>query len=154
MIIILEGPDGSGKTHLANQLRQQNGYHIIHRSQPKDDAEKLAMLDEYIKSVKSGNNFIFDRCWYSELVYGPVMRDSSVISLSSMYNLERMLADKGAIIIHCTAPLDVLWRRCMLRGEDYILSKEQLGLIVDGFNTLFNDFEHLVPVVRYEYKEM
>ena len=41
MIIIIEGPDGSGKTTLANQLSKQAGYKVIHRVQPKTEEEKI-----------------------------------------------------------------------------------------------------------------
>ena len=37
MIFILEGPDGSGKTTLANQLSKQTGFKVIHKVQPKTD---------------------------------------------------------------------------------------------------------------------
>ena len=42
MIIIIEGPDGSGKTTLANQLSKQTGYKIIHRVQPKSEEENVS----------------------------------------------------------------------------------------------------------------
>ena len=93
MIIIIEGPDGSGKTTLAEKLSRQTKYPIIHRSQPKTDEEKKTMMGEYLQTIRSGKNMIFDRCWYSEMAYGPVMRDVSVISYPEMYELEEQLAE-------------------------------------------------------------
>ena len=49
MIIIIEGPDGSGKTTLAEKLSRQTKYPIIHRSQPKTDEEKKLMMGEYLQ---------------------------------------------------------------------------------------------------------
>ena len=49
MIVIIEGPDGSGKTTLANQLSKQTGYKIIHRVQPKSEEEKAIMKDKKAK---------------------------------------------------------------------------------------------------------
>ena len=40
MLIIIEGPDGSGKTSLANKIAAQTGWPIVHRSQPKNEEEK------------------------------------------------------------------------------------------------------------------
>lgn len=154
MIIILEGPDGSGKTTLANQIAEQTGYMLLHRSQPKTDEDKKRMMDEYLQVIRTGKNCIFDRSWYSEMVYGPVMRDASVISYPQMYDLERSLTKRGAIIIYCTQTMETLWQRCGKRGEDYITDIKTFSEICKGFDALMFGVPHLIPVVRYEYKEM
>lgn len=153
MIIILEGPDGSGKTTLAQQIARQTGYQIIHCSQPKNDEEKKRMMGEYLQTIKEHKNAIFDRCWYSEMAYGPVMRDASVISYPEMYALERMLAKGGAMIIHCTGPEAALWMRCQKRGEDYIASRDDFKAIHKNFEDIMS-VPHYIPVVRYEYKDV
>ena len=153
MIIIIEGPDGSGKTTLAEQLSRQTGYRMIHRSQPKSEEEKKLMMGEYLQLIKNNKNVIFDRCWYSEMAYGPVMRDASVIRYPEMYELERMLAKNGALIIYCTGSEAALWMRCTQRGEDYITSRDAFKEIHKNFEEIMS-IPHLVPVVRYEYKEV
>lgn len=153
MIIILEGPDGSGKTTLAQQLSRQTGYPIIHRSQPKTEEEKKNMMGEYLQTIRSNKNAIFDRCWYSEMAYGPVMRDKTVITYPEMYSLERMLAKSGALIVYCTGSEPTLWMRCTKRGEDYITSRDKFKAIYSNYEEIMNA-PHYVPVVRYEYKEV
>lgn len=154
MIIILEGPDGSGKSTLAEQLSRQTGYQLLHRTQPKNEEDKKRMMEEYIQVLRAGKNCIMDRAWYSEMVYGPVMRDASVITYPQMYELEKLAAKYGAIIIHCTAPEATLWKRCLKRGEDYITKRETFHEICQGFNQLMHDVPHLIPVVSYEYEDM
>ena len=154
MFIIIEGPDGAGKTMLANKLRDQTGYMLLHRSQPKTEEDKIKMMDEYLQVLKSGKNCIMDRSWYSEMVYGPVMRGVSIISYPQMYTLEKQLAHAGGLIIHCTGSLQTLWKRCITRGEDYIVDKDTLAKICNGFETVMNEVPHLVPVVTYEYKDV
>lgn len=153
MILIIEGPDGSGKTTLANRLSRQTGYDIIHRSQPKSEEEKKLMMEEYIKAIKSNKNVIFDRCWYSEMAYGPVMRDESIISYPQMYELERMLAKHGALIIYCTGSESSLWMRCTRRGEDYITCRDDFKAIYKNYEDLMSA-PHLVPVLKYECQEV
>lgn len=153
MILIIEGPDGSGKSILAQQLSRQTGYPIIHRSQPKTEEEKKHMMAEYLLTIKERKNVIFDRCWYSEMAYGPVMRDDSVISYPEMYALERMLAKNGAMIIYCTGSEPALWMRCTKRGEDYITSRDDFKAIYSNYEDIMNA-PHYVPVVKYEYKEV
>lgn len=153
MIIIIEGPDGSGKTTLAEKISKQTKYPIVHRSQPKTEEEKKLMMAEYLHTIRTGDNMIFDRCWYSEMAYGPVMRDSSVISYHEMYELEEMLAKTGAIIIYATGTKTALWERCQSRGEDYITSQDDFNAICDNFDKIMNAPHH-IPVVRYEYKDL
>lgn len=153
MIIIIEGPDGSGKTTLAEKLSKQTKYPIIHRSQPKTEEEKKLMMGEYLQTIRSGKNMIFDRCWYSEMAYGPVMRDDSVISYPEMYELEELLAKSGALIIYATGAKAALWQRCQKRGEDYITARDDFNAICDNFDKIMN-VPHHIPVVRYEYKDL
>ena len=150
MIIIIEGPDGSGKTKLAKQLQTQTGYELKHRSKPKTDEERLNMLQHYMEDIKIGKNMIWDRGFYSEMVYGKVMRDKSYISLEEMKQLEAELAKTGGIIIHCTDDILKLWSRCTSRGEDYIKDVDVLEAIRDEFEKLFNKQSHLIPVVNYK----
>lgn len=153
MIIIIEGPDGSGKTTLANKLSKQTGYPVVHRSAPKSDEEKAAMMNMYKQAIKESKNIIFDRCWYSEMAYGPIMRDTSVISFPEMYELEKQLAKRGALIIYCTDTPEVLWRRATQRGEDYI---KDYGIFVDickAFDSIMS-VPHHIPVVKYGYQEV
>lgn len=154
MIIILEGPDGSGKSTLAEKLHKQTGYQLLHRTQPKTEEDKKRMMDEYVQVLKAGKNVIMDRAWYSEMVYGPVMRDASVITYPQMYELEKLATKYGAIVIHCTASESTLWKRCLRRGEDYITKRETFHELFVGYNQLMYEVPHLIPVVTYEYEDM
>ena len=154
MILIIEGPDGSGKTTLANQLKNQTGYTLLHRTQPKSAEDKARMMDEYTQMLKAGKNCIMDRSWYSELVYGPVMRDKSVLTFPQMYELERLASKNGALIIYCTAPENILWKCCQRRGEDYITDRDTFHEICVGFDQLMHSVPHLIPVTTYVYEDM
>lgn len=153
MIIIIEGPDGSGKTSLAEKISKQTRYPIIHRTQPKSEEEKKLMMGEYLQLIRSNKNCILDRCWYSEMAYGPVMRDASVLSYPQMYELEELLAKTGAILIYATGPKAALWQRCQRRGEEYITSRDNFNAICENFDAIMN-VPHYIPVVRYEYKDV
>jgi thymidylate kinase len=150
MIIIVDGPDGAGKTTLAEYLSVKFGYPIRHRGKPVTQAEKDAMMAEYLNDIKSGANMVWDRGFYSEMVYGPVMRDGSYISNAQMIALEEALVDSGAIVFYCTDDILKLWERCTTRGETYITTIETLAEIKDRFDYLMFEMEHKIPVVRYE----
>lgn len=151
MIIILEGPEGAGKTTLANKLAKMLDFPYIHRSKPRSEKEKQEMYESYLQIVYSGQNTIFDRCWYSEIVYGKIMRDQSYITIEQMHELESaMVKNGGGIIIHCTDDTDLLWKRSQERGENYITEYDKLAAIKHEYEWLMHKVWHHVPVVRYE----
>ena len=153
MLIIIEGPEAAGKTTLAKQLHLQTGFPYQHRSKPNTEAEKQEMMCMYLAALDAGADMILDRCWYSEIVYGNIMRDKTYISIEQMYELEEKLARKGGIIIHCTDDVGVLWDRCQVRGEDYVTNYNTLVKIKFAFEHLFHGMHHLVPIVRYSVNE-
>jgi thymidylate kinase len=153
MIYIIEGPDGSGKTTLATQLARQASAEIIHMSYPTTPEEQEKMFDEYVKVLNKPRNMIFDRCWYSEMAYGPVMRDKSYITWPQMYALERMVARTGGMIIHCTDAPSKLWIRANKRGEDYVVSRNAFDKICYNFNEIMMA-PHILPVVTYRCPEV
>lgn len=154
MMIIIVGPDGSGKSTLAKQLSTQTGYPIQHRSKPRDQAEKDAMMAMYRDLAVTGANVILDRAWYCEMVYGDIMRDKSYISMDQMYELEDLVSNNGGgIIIHCTDETSKLWDRCMKRGEGYVQDYETLANIKHKYEWLMHFVPHILPVVRYTINE-
>ncbi len=154
MLIILTGPDGSGKSTLANKLAEQTGFEIEHRTKPKDDAEKLAMMEMYREAIISKRDVILDRAWYCEMVYGDIMRDKSYISIDQMHELEDLVSNNGGgIVIHCTDETNKLWDRCMERGEGYIQDYETLANIKYMYDWLMHFVPHTIPVVRYTINE-
>jgi thymidylate kinase len=150
MIYILEGPDGSGKTTYANSLSKMTKYKVKHFSYPVNDAANdTAMFNEYADILKHSNNIIIDRCWYSEMCYGPALRGITQITYPQMYELESIAASKGALIVYCTDSKANLWSRATARGEEYITDKEVFSTICDAYEELFR-IPHIIPVVRYK----
>lgn len=149
MLIIIDGPDGSGKSTLAKDFQKKTGFEIVHRSKPETQEEKDRMLEEYM--AMGDKDLILDRSWYSEMVYGEVMRDESYISIYDMYKIESTITN--GVIIHCTDDVNKLWERCQSRGEDYIKSYDKLKLIKYKFENIMHSKPHALQVVRYTIGE-
>lgn len=78
-IIVLEGPDCSGKSTLANNLISKiNGIYIHNTYYKGMDVpyEHLHRFDIALQLSKQGINCFIDRMWLSELVYSKIYRDS------------------------------------------------------------------------------
>lgn len=76
MIYILEGPDGTGKTTLANEIAEQKKASVIHSYfDPKWDIKKHHMdMWQAAQIVSRWRPVVLDRWAISELVYGTVFR--------------------------------------------------------------------------------
>lgn len=108
------------------------------------------MFKMYHEALDEGRNVIFDRAWYSEIIYGSIMRDASCISFDQMKILNCKLAKKG-LLIYCTSDVNTLWRRCQERGEDYITDKATMIDIHQSYDALLSapNFMNL-KVLKYE----
>lgn len=71
--IILEGPDGSGKTHLATRLADALGLDYIHCTYYKDpELMRIQFYDVLRRLSDDKKGFIVDRFILSNIIYGIV----------------------------------------------------------------------------------
>lgn len=147
MFLILVGPDGAGKTTLANKLADHFGLKYIKRDKPYTQEDKDNMFKSYLEVIENEDNVIYDRYLYCEKVYGPIMRDENVVTWEQLHEIELALAKKKAIVIHCTDNTDALWERCNSRGEDYVTSHSQLDKIRRGYHMVLQ--HSILPVFEY-----
>jgi len=95
-IIVIDGADCSGKTTLANYLKDNYGAEIIHAGMTNDPFKLF--YDNVQKAIELSANqlVVLDRLWLSESAYGTVYRDGSRIPISSR-SLDRLLIKHAAI---------------------------------------------------------
>jgi thymidylate kinase len=143
-VVILEGPDGSGKTALARALTADGApfasVELRHTSQPKhpmgayweylDEVARMARCDLWPDSL-----VVYDRFHVGELVYGPVMRDGCDMTMADLATLESMLDQMHVVRVLLHAPGDVILRRAYERGEDFV-SETQLAEVVRRYDQL------------------
>lgn len=130
-LIALEGPDGAGKSTLADAVIK-----TLKKRYPKDDIEYLHFsqlkqdpLDEYAFPFEgyepdSGIHFVCDRFHWGELIYGPLYRSQSALSKAAYRWVELYLAARGATTWHVTASLETVQERLQTRGEDYLAPED------------------------------
>lgn len=146
MFVILEGNEGSGKTTLANYFAKKLGVEVTHRSKPKTEQERLEMYESYWNDIRNKDVAIWDRCFYSERIYGPIMRDQSYISHAQMIEYELALAAKSAFVIYCRPIPYIAYNRAQERGEDYITDYPTYELIQAAYDQLFRMTPHEIPI--------
>lgn len=149
MNFLIEGPDGSGKSTIARTISQLYGHNIIHNSFPKTIEEGQNMKQYYIDLMKS-KNIVIDRGWWSEQVYGNIIRGKSWLSVSETNELTDMFLADDNMIIYCTGDVKVLWDRCIQRGETYVkdfVIYQQIHTMYDSMYQYFSKYHDIERVV-------
>jgi energy-coupling factor transporter ATP-binding protein EcfA2 len=156
MLIIVEGPDGCGKTTLIEKLTE-----VLQREQPGEKIERLRKgppkqqpLDEYVTPLLSyrpqrGHHIICDRWHVGEWVYPSIIGRKTFADKATWYYTEMFLASRGAFVIYPTYTMDLLTRWFTDRGDDFI-KVEQLAKIAGAY--AFMEDKHLTVNTRVNGK--
>jgi hypothetical protein len=132
--VILEGPDGSGKTVLARRL-EALGYEYRHEGPPPADTPAF---EHYARLfVDAERPTVFDRFHLGELVYGPLLRGISGLDHSDMVRLTSLIQGAGTPIVFCYPP----WSVCLLNT----LNRKEL---ITNKNTLASAYLQWATVVE------
>lgn len=139
MIVIVEGPDGAGKSTVAENL---DGFETIHFGPVTDP------YYEYREALKyaTGRDVVFDRIWPSEVVYGETLRDGSRLSECHLRLLRRRALSQGVVIIKCLPP------------EGAVVSNVRDSKQMDGVKSFVNKiydgyvaYNTPLPVMTHDY---
>lgn len=113
MPIIIEGPDGAGKSTLAKSLAGALDMNIL-----KMTANGGQSMPEYVQKLKC-DGIIIDRCWVSEQVYSDLFKREPRIDNDDAEALTEFCGLAGIPIIVLLPPLHVVIGRLNERGDEY-----------------------------------
>jgi hypothetical protein len=141
MRIILEGVDGSGKSHLAQQLEKQLGKHLRWAGGPPD-SDYIAIHDCTMQLINDDD--IYDRVTsISRQCYESVTEPA----MMNMYNCFLNLMLKNSVIIYCTAD--------MPETEEGHRNDEHDKYVRDNFHLIKARYEVLmskIPHITYNFQ--
>lgn len=159
--LILEGPDGAGKTSLAQAIFQDLKNAGVktsfkhHGAYPHHE-DKLSI--EYLRSMLPGvlrhtDVLILDRSWLSEPIYGEVHRQgANRIGLERQRILERVAMGLSAVVVNCRPPFDVCQSAFnKRRGKELLHDDVALRRVYDLYGTLAQRTE--LPVMVFDYTQ-
>lgn len=138
MIIVLEGPDLAGKTTVAQWLQAELTKRSITSTYIKRGPIRADPMTEYLRPLDvtltdpTEHCLILDRWHVGELIYGPLLRGRSELTVPQANYIEMVLQSLGCAFIHVTAPIFDLENRWDIRG-DSLIKREWLSRITDAY---------------------
>jgi len=148
--VILEGPDGAGKTTLAEFLRQR-GYAYRHEGPPPGDGGSL--LDYYTRRLLEAEApTVFDRLHVGEVVYGPLLRGQSRLTALELTLLHRVVSSLGAQMVLCMPS----WETCLANTNNRkeLLSFGQLERAYAAWMRVLPMFRHVYSYESISKRQM
>lgn len=104
MIVILEGPDGAGKTTLANELvkrysdAESSALYLHSRHHKNQWLYDVALARRAITAHSCGRTVIVDRCWIGDNIYGRIYRNGGG---TWVRQLDALFRRYGAVYVFC-----------------------------------------------------
>ncbi|MEU7022778.1 hypothetical protein ABZ990_19265 [Streptomyces sp. NPDC046203] len=132
--LVLEGPDGVGKSTLAERLSAQYGFRVVHSPRTPDH---LDLASRYRDILDGPGPILFDRCFVSELVYGPLHRGRSRITWSEALDLAESVISRAGLFVHLTAPAPVVRQR-LLHRDGEAAGLDEVAALVTGYQRVFS----------------
>ena len=156
-MLIVEGPDGGGKTTLIRELSEKLNIPIAPRVVSKRTEAMLELRDWVDNNLEEGfQRTIFDRHrLISESIYGPVLRDQQNAGFDDLEWVGPRLGrfyQIAPIIIYCMPPLEVV-KANLENDDDNEVVLPRINSIYAGYvSRAALDF-HLSPgeVYLYDY---
>ena len=147
-MIVIEGPDGSGKTTLAYKLAEHTNWLYYHGGDPP---KTKAEVDDRIYKMQSDARrpVIYDRCTLiSEQIYGPIFRNKNHVDYPDSRLLD--LYSEGVTIIYCRPyQLAMPVQRIDEDREHHEATLDKQRNLLSAYDQFFIKYPH----VRYNFQE-
>ena len=132
-LVVIDGCDGTGKTTLARQISVRYGHLLTHASLSPAGTDLFA---KYEAMVASSEPLVMDRSFVSELVYGPLERGVSRLSLLQARQLAATVAERQGVLVHLTGNPDRIIRRLLAR-DGHAPARGHIALLTAAYTDAF-----------------
>lgn len=151
-MIIVEGPDGAGKSTLVSSLVADLMVDVGKRAtKNRDNLFEVTRQDTYTalaKAVKGHKKpLIWDRMFFSEMVYAPAVGRPCEFSIEEQVFVRKVLGAISCPVIMCRPSLNVV--------EDNVLKAEQMKGVKENIRLIYNSYgsvaEDMPWLLWYDY---
>ena len=145
--VVLEGCDGVGKTTVAQQLAGDFGFTIVYSARTPDGVN---LAERYQQILSRPDRLALDRSFVSELVYGPLRHGGSRLTDADACDLAVLVARRGGVLAHLTAPASVIRARLLAREGPAAAALADLESIITAYERVVRALNPYLPVVRLD----
>jgi len=145
-IVVLEGPDGSGKSRLAADIQKRLGYEVRHEGPPPagEDPYRYYLRQVFDTALLTFTcpGVVLDRFALGDRVYGPVLRGEDRLGAENWRKIREGLDWLGALRVLCMPPLHVCltaWRARARNGQEMISHEDRFRATYDAWNRFYSD---------------
>lgn len=147
MRIIIEGPDCSGKSTLADKLTEKFPDHVYVHNSLKDkkhvmrDAKGNIIMEvgdlfaAHVTLVRNNPKIIIDRLWPSEIIYGHIFRDGNVEYTAK--EMRHIIEQYEPICVGCLPPKETVQEKFNQRKETEDF--DTVDRVYDMYSKVFNE---------------
>jgi hypothetical protein len=147
-VIILEGPDGAGKTTLAQYLVKHANFQYVHSGPPKPGEDLLLTYASTLDSaIRINKDVVIDRLYAGESIYGPVIRKHDHLGEEGQKIMQRIVRGQGVLEVFCLPP----YRTCYSNWFKRQQAKGELVTDSNTFHTIYHGYEMLAKKQTFAY---
>ena len=152
MLIIVEGPDGSGKTTLVNEINKKGIAKKIygtHKDMPNQYSLWFNLMYKCVNDKR--NNYIIDRCFLSDWAYRISMNDGK--PYITLEEITELLKIPNVIYIFCDT--DNAYELSQIRGDEYVNDKFKHSKLRNVYNFIKTTIEKFcnIKCIKYDLKK-
>ena len=157
MLVIVEGPDGAGKSTLVRKLRDEVPAYtwVCNSNGAKGDPSQVQLLQaaHALDSLSENCLVVADRHpFISELVYGPLLRDVARHGLK-LNDVARRLSH--ALVLYCRPPIDTIMVGAQVE-EQFEGVRDNLRRIIGAYDSVMAALaasESGIKVAEFNYRD-
>ena len=147
--IIVEGVDGSGKTTLIDKLRSEFHFLTVVVNEKQADQDFENWWPKILETDHGDRVPIHDRFYYSELVYGPIIRGNSLGSPALHVRVRNQLR-REAFLIYARPSLDAIIKGAEVNPQmDGV--KVYLEELTNSYDAIMRAQQHYYDGRFYQY---
>lgn len=154
-VFVLEGPDGVGKTTLAEALCKELGAKYLHLTYrwPKKMFMYHQAAMEYVLRVAQTRPVVLDRWWPSEIAYANAYRNGSKWPMAyRMFEKVALRHNFSYVMCLPSNKKKYLEHYNLLKGRREEMYDEGMERVYDEFNFMWgNYFNHRANCFRYDF---
>lgn len=152
-VTIFEGPDGAGKSTIAEEYAKRTGARYFHHGPYKRlgwPGLSRMFVESMMPALLGHEDVVLDRCWVSEPIYADAFRQGKDrVGMARSRQLDRLAMRCGAVIVKCLPPWAHVKSSFTGRQADEYLDNEQQLLRVYGDYS--HDLNTHLHEVEYDY---